>query len=410
MSISNFPHSGYYLVMRHPHRYLWITAGLSLTTLAQAVPPAGSRGPGVPEFTVRPGYRVTVAAQDLPECRFIEFGDRGELFVSMPGEGTILALHDSDGDGRFDRRTEFVTGKQTVHGMQFVDGWLWFTTSGAIYKARDANSDGKADEVVTVLDGLVSGGGHWFRSILVTPDGFYTSIGDTGNISDQTDTDRQKIWHFALDGKNKKLFASGLRNTEKLQLRPGTNEVWGADHGSDNYGGKLGEKPGHQPFTDLNPPDEFNHYMEGGFYGHPFITGNRVPRFEYMNRPDIVDLGEKTIPPAWANGPHWANNGFTFLSKDYFPDHQGDVLIAFHGSWNSTKPVGYCISRTLFDNVTGNPYGQLKIVDCLGKDGKVLARPVDCAEAPDGTVLFSCDRPSVVYRISRDEQAPPAQH
>ena len=372
-----------------------------MTGSAQAAPPAGVIGPGVQAFTVRPGYRVTVAADDLPECRFIESGPNGELFVSMPGEGTILELLDSDGDGRFDQRSEFVTDKKSVHGMQYFDGWLWFSTSGAIHKARDTNADGKADEVVTVLDGLVSGGGHWFRSILVTPDGFYTSIGDAGNIEDQTNTDRQKIWHYSLDGKNKKLFASGLRNTEKLQLRPGTDEVWGADHGSDNYGGQLGEKRGHQPFTDLNPPDEFNHYIQGGFYGHPFITGNRVPRFEYIKRPDIIELGEKTIPPAWTNGAHWANNGFTFLSKDYFPDHQGDALIAFHGSWNSSKPVGYCIERILFDDLTGNPYGQLKIVDCLSEDGKVLARPVDCAEAPDGTVLFSCDQPRVIYRISR---------
>jgi len=398
--------------MRYCYQFLWIAAGFALLpALTRAAPPAGTRGPGVPEFTVRPGYRVTaaVAADDLPECRFIEFGDNGTLYVSMPGQGEILGLRDTDGDGRFDQKQAFVTGKKTVHGMQFVDGWLWFTTSGAIYKARDTNGDGKADEVVTVLDGLVSGGGHWFRTILVTPEGFYTSIGDAGNISDQADTDRQKIWHYDLDGKNKKLFASGLRNTEKLQLRPGTDEVWGADHGSDNYGQPLGEKGKRQPFTDLNPPDEFNHYVQGGFYGHPFITGNRVPRFEYIKRPDIIELGEKTIPPAWPTGPHWANNGFTFLRKNTFPDHQGDAFIAFHGSWNSSVPVGYCISRVLFDEVTGKPYGELKIVDCLQDGKEVLARPVDCAEAPDGTILFSCDQPKMIYRISPDsnEQSRP---
>jgi glucose/arabinose dehydrogenase len=388
----------------HPRNPIGPTVmGLGLlASLSMAAPPAGTVGPGVPGFVVRPGYRVMLAAENLPECRFIEVGDQGELFVSMPGAGTILELRDSDGDGTFDQRSEFVTDKKTVHGMQYFDGWLWFSTSGAIHKARDTNADGKADEVVTVLDGLVSGGGHWFRSILVTPDGFYTSIGDAGNIEDPARTDRQKIWHYTLDGGNKTLFASGLRNTEKLRLRPGTDEVWGADHGSDNYGRELGENRDHQPFTDMNPPDEFNHYIQGGFYGHPFITGNRVPRFEYVKRPDIVELGEKTIPPAWANGAHWANNGFTFLSRDYFPDHQGDALIAFHGSWNSSRPVGYCIGRILFDDVTGNPYGQLKIVDCLSKDGQVLARPVDCAEASDGTVLFSCDQPRAIYRISRE--------
>lgn len=377
-----------------------------LSACAFAAMPAGERGEGVPEFTVRPGYKVTVAATDLPECRFIEFGDNGTLYVSMPGQGEIAALKDTDGDGRFDQRQTFVADKQSVHGMQFFDGLLWFTTSGAIYKARDTGGDGRADEILTVVDGLPSGGGHWFRSILVTPDGLYTSIGDAGNITVQTGTERQKIWHFDLDGKNKKLFASGLRNTEKLRLRPGTDEVWGADHGSDNYGASLGESRGHQPFTDLNPPDEFNHYIEGGFYGHPFITGNRIPRSEFIKRPDIVELAEKTIPPAWCNGAHWANNGFTFLTGDYFPDHDGDAFIAFHGSWNSSVPVGYCIERILFDKVTGKPYGNLKIVDCLKEGKQVLARPVDCAQAPDGSILFSCDQPTAIYRITRAETPP----
>ena len=93
--------------------------------------------------------------------------------------------------------------------------------------------------------------------------------------------------------------------------------------------------------------------------------------------------------------------GFTFLSKDYFPGHQGDMFVAFHGSWNSTERVGYRIERVLFDSESGRPYGSLRIVSCL--DGQnVLDRPVDCAEAPDGTVLFSSDQSNRIYRISKE--------
>ena len=84
----------------------------------------------------------------------------------------------------------------------------------------------------------------------------YTSVGDPENISDQTQTDREKIWHFSLDGKEKTLFCTGIRNTEKIVLRPGTKEVWGCDHGSDNFGARFGEQEGKlQPITDHNPPD-----------------------------------------------------------------------------------------------------------------------------------------------------------
>jgi len=64
-------------------------------------------------------------------------------------------------------------GKPKVQAMQFKDGWLWFATSGAVYRARDKDNDGVADDVETVIaEGkLPKDGGHWFRSLLVTDDG-----------------------------------------------------------------------------------------------------------------------------------------------------------------------------------------------------------------------------------------------
>jgi glucose/arabinose dehydrogenase len=356
-------------------------------------------------FTVRAGYRVTVAAT-LPDARFLEFGADGVLYVSRPDRGDIIALRDKDGDGVFEERADFITGKTTVHGMCFHDGWLWFATSGSIHKARDTNGDMVADETVDVIPTgkLPRKGTHWWRSLLVTGDAIYTSIGDSENISDQTDTERQKIWKFSLDGAGKTLFVSGIRNTEKLRVRPGTTELWGFDHGSDFFGGAIGK--GSVGATDLNPPDELNKYEQDGFYGHPFVVGNRVPRPEYMSREDIAALCDRTTPPAMAMGAHWAINGFTFLdpalndkTKAFPADHGGDIFFAAHGSWNSSKRVGYCIGRVLFDH--GKPYGVLPIVSTLEEEHQVVwARPVDCAQAPDGSIYFSSDQPGRVYRLT----------
>ena len=76
---------------------------------AQAASDArGTLGEGVPEgFIVRPGYHVTLAAGDLEEARFIEFGEEGVLYVSMPQTGKIQALKDEDGDGVYESRTDF---------------------------------------------------------------------------------------------------------------------------------------------------------------------------------------------------------------------------------------------------------------------------------------------------------------
>ena len=42
--------------------------------------------------------------------------------------------------------------------------------------------------------------------------------------------------------------------------------------------------------------------------------------------------------------------------------------------------------------------GELKMVNFLDGD-KVLGRPVDCAQAPDGSLVFSDDNGHKVYRL-----------
>ena len=363
---------------------------------------SGPRGANVPSFWVRPGYRVTLVAEGVDNARFLEQDDKGNFYVSRPDKGDILVLRTESESLK--QVATFVTGRNRVHGMQWKDGWLWYSTSGSIRKARDSDGDGRAnDDVAVIPDGqLPTGGGHWWRSILVTEESIYTSIGETNNASDESNSERQKIWRFNREGKDKRLWCSGIRNTEKLRLRPGTSEIWGFDHGSDWFGGPLGEQEGKQPITEINPPDEFNRYVEGGFYGHPFLVGNNIPRYEFSRKSDILDLAEKAIPPAWPIQAHYATNGFTFLVKSYFgADHTGDAVVACHGSWNRKVPAGYSIERVLFDKVLGTPYGQLKLVSCITTEGKVLARPVDVLELGDGSLLFSCDETGRIYRISR---------
>jgi glucose/arabinose dehydrogenase len=365
-------------------------------------------GPDV-KVKVRPGYRVTRALppKAIDEARFIQFSEDGKtLYVSQGGAGKIIALRDPDQDGVFKTITTFVKDKRSVQGIANHDGWLYFSQAneGSVSRAKDTNGDGVADQVENIIPPktLPTGGGHPFEGLLVTDKEIYVTASDPTNMTPELDSPRKTIYVFDLDGKNKRVFCTGIRNTEKLRFRPGTTDIYGFDHGSDRWGNKFGEKMNtNQPITDLNPPEEFNLYKQGGFYGHPFITGNRVPRPEFSDRKDIVELAAKTTVPEWLVHAHWAVLGFTFIEKDYFPGHSGDVFFCSHGSWNSTNPVGAVVERLMFDQVTGKPCGSKTIVDCYVKGNRV-ARPVDAAEAPDGTIVFSCDEPgAALYRISK---------
>jgi glucose/arabinose dehydrogenase len=394
----------------------------ALATGAPAQPVTGGDAPEVAKFTVRQGYEVSVAVLDLPGARMVEFDDHETLYVSRPQYGDIVALRDKDGDGVYETRATFLTDHPSVHAMCFDGGWIWFATTGSIGRARDTDGDGRADEIVDVISTgkLPQGGPHWWRSLLVAGGAIYTSIGDAGNVTDQTDTERQKIWRFDLDGSNKRLFASGIRNTEKLRLRPGAGgaeEIWGIDHGSDWFGKEWGDVQGNQPFTDALPSDEFNHYVENGFYGHPFLTGKRVPRPEYLGRKDLQALAARTIVPEWEFPAHWATNSFCFVQAWFAgkgpgaipKDQVGDAYVAARGSWNSSVYVGYCVAHVTFDHdpkLGGHPVGCEEIVKTVEREPApgavqpaILARPVDCAQAPDGSILFSADQPGRVYRV-----------
>ena len=386
---------------------------------------AGDNGPGVPGFFDKPGYKVTLAIDSIPEARFLQFDNFGNLYVSAPRRGTITS-YKLQPDGTYKRIAVVVSRKPTVQGMEFVDGWLWFCITDGVFKGKVRQDGSALDDVTAVIPkGSVPGGGaHWYRPILVDTDGFYTGVGDAQNFSDLDDPDireqegplseeREKIWKYSLDGKTKTLFVSGIRNTEKLQFRPGTKEIWGLDHGSDWFGLLLGDNMyGHQPITDNIPGEEVNHYEQGKFYGHPYIADNNIIRPEYDTggphaKPNIKQLLASATPPDYLFPAHWADCGWTFLTKDSALGNKGDIYLASHGSWNSSLKVGYTVAKLEF-SADGKPTHAEEIVNCLNPDRQsYMARPVDVIEEP-GTdnLLFTSDDDgkhpsrSHVFRIS----------
>jgi len=353
-----------------------------------------------PGIWVRQGYELTIAVNSEQRPRHMNFAPDGTLYYTTTPDRVIVAAKDKNNDGFFETITEFHVSDNSVYYVLWYEGWLWYSESGAVYKVKDNNNDGIADEKIAVLPegNLPTGGGHAWRPLLIHKGRLYTSIGDAGNINDMTDTERQKIWSFNLEGKDKKLWCSGIRNTEKLVIRPGTDEIWGMDHGSDWFGREAGDSDGKQPITDYNPPCEMNKYVEGGFYGHPFIVGNRLPRYEYLDREDIIELAAKTIVPEWSAGAHWAPNGMEFYTGDQFlAEHKGDAFVAYHGSWNRSVKSGYQVTRVLFED--GKPYGEKAYIKFVTNDQKVLGRPCDVIQAPDGTLLISDDEKNIIYRL-----------
>lgn len=76
-----------------------------------------------------------------------------------------------------------------------------------------------------------------------------------------------------------------------------------------------------------------------------------------------------------------------FYTGAQLPGARGDAFVAYHGSWNRSKKSGYCVTRVRFEN--GHPWGEQVYVNFLTPGGEALGRPVDVAQAPDGSLLIT---------------------
>src|SRR5215207_9695310 len=131
--------------------------------------PAVSPTEALQRFQLEPGLRIEVVAAEplvINPVAFV-FDGPGRLFVaegrgypdaleggSKTTEGRIALLEDPDGDGRFDRRTEFATGLGYVNGLMLWRGGMFVTAAPDILYLKDTDGDGIADERRVVLTGF----------------------------------------------------------------------------------------------------------------------------------------------------------------------------------------------------------------------------------------------------------------
>ena len=111
---------------------------------------------------------------------------------------------------------------------------------------------------------------------------------------------------------------------------------------------------------------------------------------------------KKAIIPDVALGAHTASLGLVFYNGTSFPqEYQNGAFIGQHGSWNSSKLVGYKVVFVPFNN--NKPTGQITdfltgfIADSAKR--KVYGRPVGVAVAKDGSLLVADDTGNKIWRV-----------
>ena len=353
------------------------------------------------------GFRIELYAV-VPDARHIAVGpSSGVVFVGTRKQ-RVWAITDRDRDRVADEVKVFAPSVQfsVPNGLCFSpDGFLHvvehnrviaFPAAEFFYEGADV-----AAEVVLPQGQLIPASeesfNHGARTCRIGPDNkLYITLGQPFNVPAPAKMDIYNrvgisgIVRMDRDGKNREVYARGIRNSVGMAFRPGTNELWFTDNQVDGMG-------------DDTPPGEINRITSANQnFGFPWYGGGTVRTKDYANSQPPAEA----VPPAVQTAPHAADLGMTFYDGRQFPEeYRGAIFSAQHGSWNRTTPIGARVMVTML-NRDGTVKEHKPFAEgWLDEDtSEYLGRPVDVAVLRDGSLLVSDDMAGALYRISYDRR------
>jgi putative membrane-bound dehydrogenase-like protein len=308
--------------------------GLRLLFCAVAILPAaaapqdlGTPGPqAVKLMTVPPGFKAHLFAcePDIRQPNAFCIDDRGRLWVAEnftytgpggpwrpSGKDTILIFEDTDGDGKFDKRTVFADNLNFVSGLEVGFGGVWVGSPPGLLFIPVKNGDDKpAGPPVTVLDGWGHHDQHeTLNSFTWGPDGWlygchgvftHSKVGKPGAADNDRTTVNAAVWRYHP---TKKIFE---------RFAEGTSNPWGVDF--DDHG---------QMFIEACVIPHLWYVIQGGRYHRQ--GGQHENKYTYEDIKTIADHKHDGIQGR--KGGH-AHGGARFVLNDAFPpEYQGKFII-----------------------------------------------------------------------------------
>ncbi len=302
-------------------------AGLSATQAARAMElPAGFR------------VDVIAAEPDLHQPIALAVDDRGRLWVAEAftypkrqagerGSDNIVVFEDEDHDGRFERRTVFLSGLNLVSGLEVGFGGVWIGAAPYLLFVPDRDADLVPDGPQQILlDGWGLEDTHeTLNTFTFGPDGWlygchgiftHSRVGRPGTPDAQRTPLNAGLWRFHPTRQEFEVFAFG------------TSNPWGVDF--DAHG---------QAFLTACVIPHLFHAVQGGRYIRQ--AGSHFDAHAYGNIDTIADhrhyLGEQPHSGnnrSNASGGGHAHCGLVIYGEDLFPTaYRGALLFGnIHGN------------------------------------------------------------------------------
>ena len=383
-------------------------------------------------ITVPDGFCAIRFHNGVGSARDLVVAANGDVFVAMRNRagsrGGVVALRDSDGDGRADRTEAW--GEGGASGIALHEGSLYLATDNAVLRySISPGSLTPSGSPETIVQGLPSARNHPTKSIAVGADGsIFVGIGSPSNACqspprtpgvagknpcDELET-RAGIWRFASDRTGQtqsdgERFSTGVRNGAALAVHPGSGELYAVIHGRDQLR-ELWPELYSQFDGSEKPSEEFVQITRGSDFGWPYCyhdpsNNRKVLAPEYGGDGETVGRCAEMAMPEIGLPAHWAPNAMTFSPGDAFPEgYRNGAFVAFHGSWNRAPvQAGYNVVWIPFEG--DDPTGEWSVFADGFAGGRISStsqaanRPTGVATGPDGALYVSDSLRGRIWKI-----------
>ncbi len=399
-----------------------------LVALAE-LPPCDADNGGIqlPE-----GFCALVVADDLGAARHLIAAPNGDLFVAIRNQrepGAIVALRDTDGDGRADVQERF--GDDGGTSIRLHKGYLYVGRTSAIVRYPMTPGKLVPDGPAEVLVTLPVQRAHAAKGFAFDGKGsMFVNVGAPSNACQ--DPDRKEgvpgqdpcpllekhggIWRYdeAKPGQAHdpaKRFATGMRQNFAMDWHPTRGGLYLVQHGRDQLNTLWPDLFTAEQNAEL-PAEEFLRVEEGSNFGWPYCyydwqQGKRMLQPEYGGDGKTVGRCDQYPLPLIGFPGHWAPNDLRFYNGSQFPEkYHGGAFIVFHGSWNRAPlpQGGFNVAFVPFKD--GRPTnGEYEIFADGFAGGTIVDRdratyrPSGIAVGPDGSLYIANDKTGRIWRV-----------
>ncbi len=385
------------------------------------------------------GFCATVFADGVGVARHMAVDADGAVYVALErhgGDGGIVVLRDTDGDGHADQVQRF--GDSGGTGIGLHDGWLYFATTTEVLRYQLTPGEavpGGLPQVV--VEGFPQQGEHSAKTITFDDSGhLYVNVGAPSNSCQQDDRQRESpglspctlldvhggIWRFDADKPHQQFpqdglrYATGIRNAVAITWGGSPESLYAVQMGRDQLSNNWPKLYTNQQSADL-PAEEFFQVHNGEDFGWPYCYYDqklkkkvRAPEYggDGKQQGDCAKYGQ----PIAAFPGHWAPEAVLFYSGRQFPlRYQGGAFVSFHGSWNRAPlpQAGYKVVFLPFEG--GKPSAAYEIFadgfagsKAPDSPGDAKYRPMGLAQGPDGTLYIGDTQTGRIWRVAYSPQ------